>query len=411
MGTGSVRKSNMFRLTSAAGARSSPTSTLAPDCRHFRGDKPCPHNRLCDGCDHYEPYEHRLCIIKLGALGDVIRTLCLLPELRRRYPGAHVTWVTLPNGCRMLAGHPWIDRVMAFEPMNLLMLQQESFDLAINLDKEPQPCALANAIFAHKKLGFGLSPQGKPVPINLEAKPYFHLGLCDQIKFHQNTKSYPQLVHEALGLTYRGDRYMLPVNQTRRDRVSLQLSCLSWRPGVPTLGINVGAGTAFANKMWPPERMVEFIKQLQKEEKDWQILLLGGPAERPLIERILSLLPDHRNLIDPGTEYDEPSFVALIDLCDTLLCGDTMAMHVAIALSKGVVVLFGPTCAQEIELYGSGRKLVAKVECGPCYKRVCDQGDQCTRAVATSEAIEAVRAVMKQQWTRRNQASTLRHAG
>ncbi len=120
-----------------------PASDLAPDCRHYRGDKPCLHNRLCRGCAEYETYGHRICIIKLGALGDVIRTLCILPELRRRHPHAHVTWVSQDDGCRMLDGHPLIDRLIPFDPLAAMVLRAESFDLVISLDKELQPCALA----------------------------------------------------------------------------------------------------------------------------------------------------------------------------------------------------------------------------------------------------------------------------
>jgi ADP-heptose:LPS heptosyltransferase len=74
-----------------------------------------------------------------------------------------------------------------------------------------------------------------------------------------------------------------------------------------------------------------------------------------------------------------------------------MAMHVAIALEKGVVVLFGPTCQQEIALYGQGEKLVADVPCGPCYKRVCNQGDVCLDAVEMDDAVKAIRRVLQQR--------------
>jgi ADP-heptose:LPS heptosyltransferase len=58
----------------------------------------------------------------LAALGDVIRTLCILPELRRLYPAAHITWVSQANGCRMLAGHAMIDRVLPFDALTSLVL-------------------------------------------------------------------------------------------------------------------------------------------------------------------------------------------------------------------------------------------------------------------------------------------------
>ncbi len=373
-----------------------PLADIAPDCRHYRGDKPCIHNRLCNGCQNYDPFAHRVCIIKLGALGDVIRTLCILPELRRRHAEAHITWVSLPAGCRMIQGHPLIDRVLTFDPMTALMLTQENFDTVICLDKEPQPCALAMSLFAKRKLGVGLSPQGTPIPLNTEAEPYFNLGLSDELKFRVNQQSYPKLVHEALGLTWRGDRYTLPVHGSLRDRARLLLVNRGWQPGVTTLGVNVGAGDVFANKMWPAGRIVEVLTQVLDRDSTLQVLLLGGPRERGIIDQILhelsqSLpLPTMQRVIDPGCEHEEPMFAAIIEACDVLFTGDTMAMHVGVALAKHVVAYLGPTCEQEIDLYGRGEKLVARPDCAPCYKRRCDHADACINSIEPAAATAAI---------------------
>ncbi len=366
---------------------------IAPECRHYRGDRPCAFARPCQGCNHYAPYSHRVCIIKLGALGDVVRTLCILPELRRRYPDAHITWVSLPNGCRMIGEHPMIDRVVTFDAMNAMVLQQEQFDTLICLDKEPQPCAFAMTIRARRKLGIGLSRHGKPVPLNRECENYFHLGLSDELKFRRNTKSYPQLVYEALGWRYGGQRYELPLNETAADQMRLLLANQGWRPSQRTIGIFVGAGRVFANKMWPAAQTTEVIRHLRASEPEATIILLGGPDERITIDHILYELRDGgeaNNVIDSGTEHDERSFVALVDACDVVLAGDTMAMHVALARGRRVVAYFGPTCEQEIDLFGLGEKLVAKVACGPCYKRVCDRGDVCIQAITPDRAAAAV---------------------
>jgi len=370
-------------------APAKPTQAIAPDCRFYLGDRPCIKNRLCTGCQHYEPYAQRICIIKLGALGDVIRTLCILPKLRQQSPEAHITWVSMPNGCRMLNGHRMIDRLMPFDAMAALVLGQESFDQVICLDKEAPACALAKSLFAKEKLGIGLSEHGTPVPANTQAQGYFNLGLSDELKFHQNTQSYPQLIYEALGMTYRGQKYELAVNDLARDRVRLQLIHQGWQPNGLTLGINVGAGRVFANKMWPPSRIVDVIQQVRDQHPELQIVLLGGPDERPIVKQIVNHF-DPGQVIDGGTEHDEPSFVGLVDACDVVFSGDTMAMHVGIALGKRVVVVFGPTCQQEIDLFGQGEKLVAKVACGPCYKKVCDQGDVCVHQVETTAAVDAI---------------------
>ena len=73
-----------------------------------------------------------------------------------------------------------------------------------------------------------------------------------------------------------------------------------------------------------------------------------------------------------------------------MVSGDTIAMHIAIALRKLVVAIFGPTCAQEIELYGRGRKIVSKLECSPCYKRECNKEINCMSTISLDEVYHAV---------------------
>lgn len=390
--------SNTSLRIAGQGRPRTPTAAYAPDCRHYRGDRPCIHNRLCTGCNHYAPFDRRICIIKLGALGDVIRTLCILPELRKQYPNAQITWVSKANGCRMIDQHPQIDRVLEFDAATILQLTAERFDLLINLDKEPQPAAAAMQIDAKKKLGIGLSKEGKPVPLNRQAEHYFSLGLSDELKFCHNEKSYQQLVYEAFGWKYDGQRYELPLCEQSVDRVRLSLASRGWQPGQTSIGIFVGAGKAFANKMWPVDRIIDVIRLIREKNIESQILLLGGPGERKTLDLIIRKLHDEgeiNGIVDTGTDHDEPSFVAVIDACDVLFCGDTMAMHVAMALGKGVVAFFGPTCEQEIDFFGRGEALVADVPCGPCYKRVCNENDICVKHIPAEEATAAVLRVLK----------------
>ena len=374
-----------------------PTSAIALDCRHYNGRQPCAENRLCADCRHYAPYDGRICVVKLGALGDVIRTLCILPELRRRWPEAQVTWVSSQAGTRMIESHDQIDRALSFSPMTAMVLAQEHFDTVICLDKEVEPCALAMALSAEQRLGIGLSIHGTSAPLDRNAEHYMHLGLCDELKFRRNRKSYPQLVYEALGWTYERQRYELPVTEQAAENIWRHLLARRWDPNRPTLGVNVGAGTRFANKMWPAERIVEVIRGLQVARPPLQVVLLGGPDERTTVDRILSDLSRvgaAAEVVDGGTEHDEQHFVAAIDTCDVILSGDTMAMHVAIARGVPVIGLFAPTCEQEIDLFGRGQKLVADAACSPCYKAVCDQGNVCLAGVPIAAVVEAIGRVL-----------------
>jgi len=362
---------------------------LKLDCRHYRGDRPCAAGvqGACPArCSRHEPMGHRVLVIKLGALGDVIRTAALLPGLKERWPVSHITWVTRPAGVRMLAGHPLIDRLLPFDADTLCHLEYERFDLCLSLDKEPGPTALAMRVDARERRGIGLSPHGTTYPLNAECAAYFLLGLDDDAKFRGNTKGYPQLLYEAVGLPWRGQRYTLHPGAAARRRAAAAWAALGVRGDEVVIGLNTGAGSVFANKTWPPERFVELARALRTRHP-WRVALLGGPDERERNRRIAGACP---GVLDTGTDHDEATFTALVGRCNVLVTGDTMALHVGVAQAVPCVVLFGPTCHQEIELYGHGTKLVTQLGCAPCYRRQCERSPTCMDDIALAPVRRAV---------------------
>jgi ADP-heptose:LPS heptosyltransferase len=366
-----------------------PDLRLKLDCRHYRGDRPCAvgiQGACPTACSKYSPMGHRILVIKLGALGDVIRTAALLPGLKAHWPKSQITWVTRPNGVRMLKNHPMIDRLLPFDAETICHVEHERFDLCLSLDKEPGPAALAMRIDAADRRGIGLSAHGTPMPLNPECADYFLLGLDDRKKYFENTKSCPQLLYEAVGLEYVGQRYRL---YPGLGEVAWARDL--WRDfGVGdhdvVVGLNTGAGRVFANKNWPPDKYVELIRKI-RSQTGWRVALLGGPEERTLNRNIALAC---NGAIDTGCDHAEQSFAALLQRCNVVVTGDTMATHVAIALQVPAIVLFGPTCAQEIDVYGRGEKLVTGIGCSPCYRRQCDYSPNCMDDISVDRVFEAV---------------------
>ena len=119
-----------------------------------------------------------------------------------------------------------------------------------------------------------------------------------------------------------------------------------------------------------------------------QFLLLGGPAEQERNDRLKRA--SAVRLLDPGCNNTVRHFAALLSHCDVAVTGDTLAMHLSLALGKRTVVLFGPTSAAEIELYGLGEKVVPNMECLSCYKTSCDFVPNCMDLISTDMVEHAV---------------------
>src|SRR5581483_3067120 len=102
-------------------------------------------------------------------------------------------------------------------------------------------------------------------------------------------------------------------------------------------------------------------KQLRKKNPKTGLLLYGGPEERELMPAMVRKLKGIA--IPTGTENTLRQFASLVGLCDVMVTGDTLAMHVAIALRKRLVAYFGPTSDAEIDLYGSGEKVLPTTPC------------------------------------------------
>jgi ADP-heptose:LPS heptosyltransferase len=361
------------------------------DCRHFLGDRPCKFKRTCEACDSYQPMGKRIFIVKLAAIGDVLRTTPLLTGLKKAYPQSHITWVVDKEAHPLLKHNPLIDRLLLFDFPSTLPLELEAFDLAIGLEKEPRGAALVSKVPAEVKKGFGLGPEGNIRPLNRASEYAFYLGLSDELKFHQNRKTYPELIFEIAEIEYEKEDYILFPGPEETAFAEGFARKARLKKGDVVIGLNTGAGGVFANKAWTVRGYLELIKNL-KTEAGVRLLLLGGPGEKDRNREILRRAKG--GLVDTGCENTLGEFAALIGLCDLVVTGDTTALHLAIGLKKKVVALFGPTCAQEIELYGRGEKIVSPLSCAPCYRRKCDISPNCMEAITAQEVIRKIRTLL-----------------
>jgi len=315
----------------------------------------------------------------------------LLPALTRKYSPSHITWVTDAESVPLLLNNPFVNRLRAFNLENSLSLLGEKFDILFSLDKEEGPSALATKIKANQKFGFGRNELGNLIVFN-EASAYaYQLGVDDELKFIQNQKSYQEIIHEMAELPFDRAEYVFCLPEEEEAKAKRFFKQHKVSRTRPLIGLNTGAGTKFETKQWPAENFLELISLLDRKFKP-HIFLLGGHREKKM-----NLWLERRSKIrvfNTGHDNSLLEFAGFISLLDLIVSSDTLAMHLAIALKKKVVALFGPTSPAEVDLYGRGTKLFAAASCAPCYKQICQDGE-CMSAITPGTVLKAIEAQLQ----------------
>lgn len=250
-------------------------------------------------------------LIKLGALGDVLRTTPLLRRL-----GGRVTWVTEREALPLLAGNPRIRRLEAISSA-AAAVSRRRFSLVLNLDEDDRACRLAEAARGDRKVGLLL--RGGIKTYDAASAPWFDMSLvsrlgrsaADELKCRRRL-CYQDYVFRACGLRFQQEDYISPIAPRPASR-----RLIAFEPRV---------GERWPAKSWPGFARLAEVLSAEGFEVRW--------------------LRRRRRLLD----YFED-----INRCGLMVCSDTLAMHAGLALRKGVVSIF--TCTNPYEIFGYGRMI------------------------------------------------------
>jgi ADP-heptose:LPS heptosyltransferase len=336
------------------------TTDVKIDCRDFRGDIPCKPSKLyfvnCidekgNECKYYDPVKEKILIIKLGAIGDVIRTTPLLEAIKKKFPSARIYWLT--HSPSVVPAN--VDSILQFNLEGITFLQSIEFDYVYNLDKDKEACALMNNLNSKVKKGFVLK-DGIPFPADKAAEHKYLTGLFDDIS-KKNQKNYLEEIFEICGFKYSGEKYIL----STFDQYSK-----SWNFDKPKkiIGLNSGCGGRWISRLWSDDKWIKLANFLL--QKGYEVVFLGGAQE----DAKNKIFAETTGAKYPG-HFPLEKFINLINQCDLVVTGVTMAMHITIGLNKKIVLFNNIFNKYEFELFGLGEIIEPDKECKCFYKPVC----------------------------------------
>jgi heptosyltransferase-1 len=156
-------------------------------------------------------------------------------------------------------------------------------------------------------------------------------------------------------------------------------------------------GARWNNKRWPVENFAEVARRLPITEPDLKFVILGGQADCALGKSIAEANP--ARCLDLTGQTSLPEMIEWLRLSELVITNDTGPMHIAAALRKPIVALFGPTDPGGTGPYGQRKNVLqnSDLPCVPCMKDYCAYHEPlaCLRGITPAMVCEEARARLR----------------
>jgi lipopolysaccharide heptosyltransferase II len=336
-------------------------------------------------------------IARFSSIGDIVLTTPLVRAVRRRFPNARIDFVTKREFAELMQTNPHITTVYPYDACTGIrgvfvlarQLRAQRYDLLIDLHKNfrtyclrfltnpGQIVAFAKQIVTRTLLvKTGINRYGKVFPIpERYLKPLHRFGVVND---DQGLELFP----------------------TAADWSQVNTIFEQEHLAEGELVIGFGPITAHPLKQWPVERFMELGQQLV-QCYGARILLFGGTMDVQKVQRIAEQIPNAPMVLCGRLSLLETA--AAVQRCDLFVGNDTGIVHIAAAMQRKVIVLYGPT-VEEFGFYPYRTQalvLCKTLPCRPCThtgKGICRlKTHACMYHITTAEVIEAVGKMLGNQ--------------
>jgi lipopolysaccharide heptosyltransferase I len=330
----------------------------------------------------------RILLIKPSALGDIVHTLPVLNLLRRRWPTARISWLIGSAFAGLVRGHPQLDEVITFDRNRfahgwynpraaielvrfLKDLRQQNFDLVIDLQGLLRSGMLTSITRAPVRNGFSNARE-------LAHLFYTHHVPVDTMEQHAIERYLN--VAESLGCGRGPVEFHFHADEQDRARVNELLH------GLDRFAVLL-PGTNWLTKRWPVENFAALVRPLS-ERFGLSTVIAGGPDVTAIAEQITSADGTIVNLVGKTSLRE---LVVLLERASLVIANDSGPMHIASALNKPLVTMFGPTNPIRTGPYQRMDSVVrVDIPCSPCYSRRCSHVS-CMKWITVEDVLRAVR--------------------
>jgi ADP-heptose:LPS heptosyltransferase len=344
---------------------------------------------------------NRIVVAKLIGMGSILQATPLLKALKQQYPNAKVTFVTMRSNHELLSRLSCVDEILVLDDRSIptmavttlqtiAALVQSRADLYFDLEVYSAFASLL-ALWAmtRNRLGF------------YRHSVAFKNGIYTHLVYFNSRmpvrQLYLQLGRDAGIPPGQSDvTGPISVDDAARSGASRLLSeSPGWQPQDPYIVVNPNASDLLLERRWPAEHVIEALERLVFH--GFQVALVGNRYESTYVRSLFERLsPDvQTRVVNTAGRLTMGELLALLEGAACVLTNDTGPMHMAIALQRPTVCLFGPA---DPEHYGQDLDYVeifySRVFCSPCLYEAdeppCHGNNICMQRILPEPVVKAV---------------------
>jgi len=345
---------------------------------------------------------HKILILRLSAVGDVIRTLPAIKALKEHTPSS-ITWIVEEPSQDLLESQPEVDEVILFPRKRwtqgmkslrrmwgtigemgefIMGLRKRRFDVVLDFHGILKSGLLSFLSGSPKRIGYDRrsTKEGNFLFSNVKVKlPKERIG-----RFQRNLA-----LLKGMGLAVKGLKYSLYIPREDQEYVESFFKASSSLKR-PLIAIHPGTSTKALFKRWMPDQYAQLADRLTRE-LNATVLFTWGAGELEWVEGIRKEMKES-SLLGPKTK----SLTQLGEVyrrCNLYIGGDTGPMHIASLMGIPTVVIYGPTDPIENEPFGNHIKVREEVGCNPCHKYSCKEL-VCMKAISADGVFKATKEIL-----------------
>jgi lipopolysaccharide heptosyltransferase II len=363
-------------------------------------------------------------LIRLRLVGDVVFTTPAIRALRRRFPGARLTYLVERGAAPVVSDNPDLDEVMVLDHTRGVrrliddvrlarLLRRRRFDVAIDFHGGPRSSWLAWVSGARRRIGYTIT-----------GRSWMY---TDRVNRPRELRPRHSVSNQSDLLAPLGLPPLDPVTEPvamyetadARQQVEEMLAAARVPRDAELIVIHVSAGNPF--RRWPLEAFARLAAALARGSNRRRIVLTSGPSES---DAAADAARRARASLDPSTaervlmteELGLAALRVLVARAALFVGGDSGPLHIAGTTGTPIVAIYGPTLPARSHPWRDARFVSEAVEpgrlpCRPCDQRTCIPGDfRCLTQTTAEQVTSAAERALARARDLRADGSDVRRA-